>query len=145
MLTAPFEAAYGRFRWCEAMLEEGGTKEVIEPTVEELVELASDLGATRLATAVERAARRAGIRVGADRSRDKYALTQREQEVLLHLSRGASNRRIAKDLYISEKTASVHVSNILRKMGVSNRGQAAAVAIREQLVTARDLQVDDSL
>ncbi len=55
-----------------------------------------------------------------------YGLTNREVEVLAFLTRGATNRQIAQDLFISEKTAGVHVSSIIRKMDVANRGQAAA-------------------
>ncbi|MGO1971942.1 MAG: helix-turn-helix transcriptional regulator [Propionibacteriaceae bacterium] len=58
-------------------------------------------------------------------------LTPREREVLDLVARGKSNGDIARTLTISTKTVSVHVSNILAKLGVSNRGQAAAVA-REQ-------------
>ncbi len=58
------------------------------------------------------------------------ALTDREREVLGLLVEGRSNRQIARQLYISEKTASVHVSNILAKLGVRSRAEAAAVARR---------------
>ena len=57
-------------------------------------------------------------------------LSVREREVVGLLSAGASNRRIAEQLFISEKTASVHVSHILAKLGVSSRLEAAAVAHR---------------
>ncbi|MFC7742596.1 response regulator transcription factor [Nocardiopsis composta] len=57
-------------------------------------------------------------------------LTAREREVLRLVAAGRSNRRIAEELFISPKTASVHVSNILAKLGASNRGEAAAIAHR---------------
>jgi DNA-binding CsgD family transcriptional regulator len=57
-------------------------------------------------------------------------LTPREREVLGLLGNGLSNAQIAKSLYISEKTASVHVSNILRKLGVTSRVQAATAALK---------------
>ena len=58
------------------------------------------------------------------------SLTGRERQVLELLSTGASNRRIGRDLHISESTAGVHVSNVLRKLGVANRTEATAVAHR---------------
>jgi DNA-binding NarL/FixJ family response regulator len=57
-------------------------------------------------------------------------LTPREAEVLSLVAVGRTNREIATALYVSEKTASVHVSNILRKLGVTTRVEAAAVAQR---------------
>ena len=55
-------------------------------------------------------------------------LTPREREVLDLLATGATNKTIATTLFITEKTASVHVSNLLAKLGVANRGEAAALA-----------------
>jgi DNA-binding CsgD family transcriptional regulator len=60
-------------------------------------------------------------------------LTPRETEVLRLLAEGRSNREIADALFISAKTASVHVSNILGKLNVSTRGEAAALAHRLHL------------
>ena len=57
-------------------------------------------------------------------------LTAREREVLRLVAEGLSNGRIAEQLYISAKTASVHVSRIIAKLNVSNRVEAAAVAHR---------------
>ncbi|MGO4757656.1 LuxR C-terminal-related transcriptional regulator, partial [Streptomyces sp. 2MCAF27] len=57
-------------------------------------------------------------------------LTKREQDVLRLVAAGRSNRQIAEELFISPKTASVHVSNILAKLGASGRGEAAAIAHR---------------
>ena len=57
-------------------------------------------------------------------------LTPREREVLDLLADGATNRAIATALFISEKTASVHVSHVLSRLGVPNRGAAAALAHR---------------
>ena len=64
-----------------------------------------------------------------------YGLTERELLVLRLLVAGRSNGEIGAELFISRKTASVHVSNILRKLGVSNRAQAAALAERAGLVS----------
>ena len=63
-------------------------------------------------------------------------LTEREFEVLRLLAQGQSNKQIASQLHITEKTAKVHVSNILGKLGVQSRTQAALYAIRIGLVSA---------
>ncbi|PWS50358.1 hypothetical protein DLE01_18655, partial [Streptomyces sp. FT05W] len=66
---------------------------------------------------------------------ESFGLTSREQEVHRLVAAGYTNRRIAEELYISPKTASVHVSNILAKLNVSSRGEAAALAHRFRLYT----------
>jgi DNA-binding NarL/FixJ family response regulator len=60
-------------------------------------------------------------------------LTSRERDVLGVLVRGRTNQQIAAELFISPKTASVHVSRILAKLGVANRTEAAALAMRHGL------------
>ncbi|WP_237517951.1 LuxR C-terminal-related transcriptional regulator, partial [Streptomyces sp. SID7804] len=67
---------------------------------------------------------------------DALGLTGRERDVLRLVAAGHTNRRIAEELFISPKTASVHVSNILAKLNVSGRGEAAAVAHRLGLFPA---------
>ena len=75
---------------------------------------------SRVTAALARALRGAGgLELG---------LTERELEVLRLVAAGRSNREIAGELFISPKTASVHVSNILGKLGVASRGEAAAKA-----------------
>ena len=64
------------------------------------------------------------------------ALTEREREVLALVAQGLSNQQIADSLVISERTARTHVSNILGKLGVVSRTQAALLAIREGIATA---------
>ena len=64
------------------------------------------------------------------------ALTAREREVLVLVARGKSNREIADALVISERTARTHVSNVLVKLGLTSRTQAALWAIREGLASA---------
>ena len=63
------------------------------------------------------------------------ALTPREREVLRLIARGRSNRLIARDLALSEKTVKAHVSAILAKLGVTDRTQAALYAVRHHLAT----------
>jgi DNA-binding CsgD family transcriptional regulator/tetratricopeptide (TPR) repeat protein len=61
---------------------------------------------------------------------DTFGLSRREREVLSQLAQGRTNREIGERLFISQKTVGVHVGNILSKLGVSGRVEAAAVAIR---------------
>lgn len=62
------------------------------------------------------------------------ALSRREREILRMVAEGASNKMIASDLYVTENTVKYHLSNILKKLNLRNRAQAAAYAIREGLV-----------
>jgi DNA-binding CsgD family transcriptional regulator len=104
--------------------------------------LATQLGAAPLVAEAEQLARQARLRLesvaaplspvddaGADEVA-RYGLTHREREVLAMLAAGRSNPEIAKALFISPKTASVHVSNILAKLGVGGRVEAATLAHR---------------
>lgn len=70
---------------------------------------------------------------------EQDALTPRETEVLGLLARGLANKEIARELTIGEKTVKTHVSNILSKLGVLSRTQAALHAVRMGLVTDEDL------
>jgi len=70
------------------------------------------------------------------------ALTERETEVLKLLARGKSNRQIASELFVEEKTVKAHVSSILRKLGVQSRTQAALHAVRTGLVSTEDLSAE---
>jgi DNA-binding CsgD family transcriptional regulator len=64
------------------------------------------------------------------RATDELGLTPREREVLALIAEGRTDRQIAETLFISPRTVAMHVSNILAKLGVTNRGEAAAVAHR---------------
>ena len=101
-------------------------------------DVARELEARPLLEGVVALARRARIDLGTQTATppaDGLGLTPRELEVLLLVADGRTNPQIAEQLYISAKTASVHVSNILRKLEVSNRGEAAAFAHRHGLTT----------
>ena len=65
---------------------------------------------------------------------DQQVLTDRELDVLRLLAKGLSNKRIAQELVVSEKTVKTHVSNILAKLHLADRTQAALYAVRERLV-----------
>jgi DNA-binding NarL/FixJ family response regulator len=71
------------------------------------------------------------------RSPAGQTLTRREREVLELIARGRSNKRIAFELGISEKTVKTHVGHVLAKLGVSDRTQAALVAVRQGLAPER--------
>lgn len=73
------------------------------------------------------------LRAAAAAAVESFGLTPRERDVHRLVAAGHTNRKIAEELYISPKTASVHVSNILAKLGVTGRGEAAALAHRLRL------------
>jgi two-component system response regulator DegU len=62
--------------------------------------------------------------------RTEYNLTQREHDILALLAEGRSNRSIAQHLYLSEKTVKAHLASVFRKLGVTNRTQAAMMAVQ---------------
>jgi DNA-binding CsgD family transcriptional regulator len=104
---------------------------------------AARLGATPLRSAVLALARRGRLDLGVDlpKERTLAGLTPRELEVLGLLVEGRSNRQIAEQLFISNKTAGVHVTNLLAKLGVHSRLEAAAVARRLGLEQPAGLEV----
>ena len=120
-----------------------GERDDAAAALREAARLAASLGAAPLLGEARALARRARIQVGdetgPEADGDGFGLTEREREVLALLSEGRSNPQIAGELFISPKTASVHVSNILGKLGVASRGEAAAVAHRHGL-HRRDLE-----
>ena len=100
-------------------------------------ELAARIGAGLLTGRLTALAQRAGLSTELPTDRNRLAgLTAREAEVLQLVADGKSNGEIGVALFISTKTASVHVSNILAKLGVNTRGEAAALAHRRGLVSA---------
>jgi DNA-binding CsgD family transcriptional regulator len=147
-MNEPWPLAYALSRSAEALSGDGDAAAAAAAARESL-ELARQMGAAPLLEETEALVRRARLRIddGAPSGQtepaasvpdemDGLGLTAREREVLLLVADGRSNSEIAEKLFISRKTASVHVSNILSKLGVSTRVQAAAVAHRRGLMRA---------
>jgi DNA-binding CsgD family transcriptional regulator len=130
-LSEPYPAGQALVHAASAALA-GGDRDGAAERLERAASLAAGLGAGPLREQVTVLARRARIRLaGDDGPADpigSLGLTERETEVLRLVAAGRSNREIAGELFISPKTASVHVSNILGKLNVASRGEAAATA-----------------
>ncbi len=144
LLRRPYLYAYAHLRLGEAALTQR-RRQKAAATLRIALENARRLGASPLAELVLATATRAQLdldgsskrTVAAKRVPERAAalgLTPREVEVLSHLVEGATNRQISRTLSMSEKTASVHVSRILTKLGARNRGEAAAMTHRLRLL-----------
>ena len=124
----PFPQGFALLRAATFAAEQGDRREAAA-LVREADQLATRLGAGLLRTSTDVAARRLGVELsGGSSDESPYGLTDRELEVLRRVAAGRTNKQIAEELYISPKTASVHVSNILGKLEVTGRGEAAALA-----------------
>jgi ATP/maltotriose-dependent transcriptional regulator MalT len=136
--TSPYPRAYALMR-AGAAYAVLGDREASGQRLREAAVLAEPLRAEPLLDQLNLLARRvrvelgAGARAHSEAARVPFQLTERELEVLSLVAVGRSNREIAGELFISAKTASVHVSNILGKLGVASRGEAAATAHRLHL------------
>jgi DNA-binding CsgD family transcriptional regulator/tetratricopeptide (TPR) repeat protein len=141
-LRRPYAEAYARFRLGEALLRSTDPDAGIHAreALGQALRLTMDLGARPLREAVETVLAQAGIDPASlpsvTRDLDRMALTTRERDVLRRLTAGRSNKEIGTDLGISEKTAEIHVSNVLRKLGVTNRVEAATKGVELGLRTA---------
>jgi DNA-binding CsgD family transcriptional regulator/tetratricopeptide (TPR) repeat protein len=137
-LGRPFQAAYARLREGEAALAENLPRERIAEPLAAARATATRLGARPLLQEIDAVSRRARLRVaGGDEGSmpDNLAgLTARELDVLRLIAAGRTNPEIGKALYMSPKTASVHVSRILSKLDVKTRTEAAGVAHRRGLL-----------
>jgi DNA-binding NarL/FixJ family response regulator len=138
-LGQPYRIAYASFRQAEALLAGTGDRNDAAAVLRRAADLTGHLGARPLDGEITALARRARLHLasdttapatGASTSAVELGLTSRETEVLTLVAAGRSNRQIAQALFISPKTASVHVSNILAKLGVHTRVEAAAIAHR---------------
>jgi DNA-binding CsgD family transcriptional regulator/tetratricopeptide (TPR) repeat protein len=149
----PYPLAVARWRAAGALLARRGDRAQAADLLRRAHEVAVALGAGPLRGEVERLARlgRVDLRpdtatAGQDETTSgedgpapaaELGLTARELEVLALVAEGRSNRQVGDALFISAKTASVHVSNILAKLGVASRVGAAAVAHRLDLLDRR--------
>ena len=142
-LGQPYRTAYAGFRHAEALLATGGDRDTAAAVLRRAAEVTGRLGARPLDAEVQALARRARLDLappadgaaaapaaGAPMVVEQLGLTPREAEVLALVAAGRSNRQIAQALFISPKTAGVHVSNILAKLGVAGRVEAATIAHR---------------
>ena len=142
-LERPYPAAFARFAQAEAHLR-AGDREATVVAAREAHSAAVALGSRWLADEVEGLAARARLRLdeqpaatdGTPDEEAAFGLTPRELQVLALLAGGATNREIGAQLFMAEKTASVHVSRILSKLDVRSRTEAAAVAHRHGLEAA---------
>jgi len=136
-LDRPYPAALALWRHAEALVTSGDRNAAIAPA-SAAAAAAERLGAAWLAGELVSLAARARLRLDhaageappADNDGEPFGLTPRERQVLVLVAGGATNREIGRQLYMSEKTASVHVSRILAKLDVRSRTEAAGVAHR---------------
>jgi DNA-binding CsgD family transcriptional regulator len=136
--SLPWEEAYCRWREAEAALPDRGTRSDGIAALREAHRLATDLGAVPILNQLEALAR--GNRIplaapdiaAAGTGGTIPGLTGREREILEYLVAGRTYNEIAKALVLSEKTVSVHVSNMLRKTGTASRAELAQLANRLQ-------------
>jgi len=137
----PYPVAVARWREAEALVAHGRRPEATAAAAAALAG-ARSLGSRWLERECRGLAERARLDLGpsgagapAESARDPepFGLTPRERQVLRLVAQGATNRQIGASLYMAEKTASVHVSRILAKLGVQGRTEAAAVAHRLDL------------
>jgi DNA-binding CsgD family transcriptional regulator len=140
-LGQPYPAACARWREAEALLATKAPRARAEQVLGAAYAVAVRLGAVPLRRELELLAQRGRVRLEAPAEPSpataeapsvaaSLGLTQREAEVLALVAAGRTNRQIGQALFISPKTASIHVSRILAKLGVTGRGEAAAIAHR---------------
>ena len=137
-LESPPRAAYCRWREAEALVAAGASRTEAGVPLREAHAVATRIGARPLLRELELLAERARLDLAPPPDADareesleeSLGLTRREAEVLSLVARGYTNREIADTLVISVKTAGVHVSHILRKLGAQNRREAAAIVHR---------------
>lgn len=128
-----YEQARCRARYAEALLAVDRRAEAAEEA-RTARKVAVALGAAPLLERIDALSRRGRLTAASADAAGGASLTARERDVLGLLARGRSNRQIGEELFISGKTASVHVSNILAKLGAASRTEAVAIAYRQGLI-----------
>jgi DNA-binding CsgD family transcriptional regulator/tetratricopeptide (TPR) repeat protein len=143
-LERPPLAAYSRWREAEALVAAGASRTEASTPLREAHAVAARIGAKPLLRELELLAQRGRLDLAPPdealpegQGLEALGLTRREAEVLTLVARGYTNREIATQLVVSEKTASAHVSHILRKLGAPNRREAAAIAHRLDVPTPK--------
>jgi DNA-binding CsgD family transcriptional regulator/tetratricopeptide (TPR) repeat protein len=143
-IERPYAVAIIRWRQAEAAVECEDRRAAAD-AARAALDTARRIGARWLEEEVEALAQRARLQLAdgeaagpgqadVEGEEEPFGLTPRERQVLALIAQGATNRQIGAALFMAEKTASVHVSRILGKLGVQSRTQAAAVALRQHLV-----------
>jgi DNA-binding CsgD family transcriptional regulator len=129
-----YRSALARLRWAELLLG-GGDRQSAASALTVALDAAESLRAGQVIAQVRTLAGRARLRLATNQPEpDGGPLTPREHEVLQLLVRGMTNDQIGTSLFMSPRTASVHVSHILAKLGASNRTEVAAIAHARGLV-----------
>jgi len=143
----PWDEALCGWRFGQALLRGDGARSRANEPLRRAYALASGLGAAPLTREIQALARAADLNLHEVArptpqagGRAASVLSEREREVLAHVDAGRTNAEIARALFISEKTASVHVSNILRKTGTRSRVEAAAWGRRTGVLPASDAE-----
>jgi DNA-binding NarL/FixJ family response regulator len=127
--------AYARVRLAEALLTENGQRNQATDAINEAIDLFAGAPRSPIRALAEHVGRRARLRIAPSLdddqakppSEDRFGLTEREAEVLRLLAEARTNREIGEALFISPKTVSVHVTSLMRKLGVRKRAEAARI------------------
>ena len=140
---AVYEQAFCRWREAEALLAAGADADVAaaRTALESAHSVAERLGAIPLRDAARDLGHRARVELAGATSASPARsvtdpLTDRERDVLERVALGRTNKQVGEELYISEKTVSVHLSRVMAKLGASRRAEAVAIAYDRGLLTA---------
>jgi DNA-binding CsgD family transcriptional regulator len=133
-----YREAYANWRLAGALLASGEGRDEAAVALRSAAEVAARLGAVPLSEAVRALARRARLSLGEETAAADVVpdiLTPREQAVLALVAAGRTNRQIGGELFISEKTVSVHLSRAMAKLGATSRTEAVSAAYAKGLLT----------